>query len=357
MLVNPISFMAKHRVVVGKKGVTENEIKNEYSMAQNARNIGVGVPEYSVAYLKYNTEGKKANPNTNPITKEHLDSVFKNIYLMDKNGINHNDLDIQHVYYGNEGKVEIDCFRFADRFKRNNPALPDFFAPTNQINYETASIAPYVEKFYSQDSRNLFVSDYLEASSKFHKKRSEYMAQDILEKGENSEFSTKMLNYEILKADVTENPDNQMVFLMLQKLDFLGKQRRAFTKWDESNGACGHEFSLEGRIDSIPMYLDAVESAINYSQMAKELSKENQGRRALYFDYESQLGEFYANTYLSWIKGMANWNFEDDRMLSDVDEQTRNMLNDDFQAIIDADLADKKEAMSNYLKLYKEYSY
>ena len=218
MQVSPISFASRHRVVANKGGVSEREIKKEFDMAQNARSIGVNVPEYNIAYFRYRTEGRKANPQRNPITSEHLDSVFKNIALMDKNGINHNDLDIEHIYYGKNGKVEIDCFRFADRLKIGSPILPEFMAPTNLLNYEAASIAPYVNEFYDDETRNSFVSDYLEATSKFHKEKSEQIAQDMIDKGKDSSFSTAMLNYETLKADMTQDPDAQMVFLMLHKI-------------------------------------------------------------------------------------------------------------------------------------------
>jgi hypothetical protein len=91
--------------------VQRNDIINEMSLAQEARELGVSAPEYKINTLQYNIKGKNANPHSNPITKAHLNDLFKNMYLMDKNDISHNDLDIQHVFYTKDGKVEFDCFK------------------------------------------------------------------------------------------------------------------------------------------------------------------------------------------------------------------------------------------------------
>jgi len=356
MKINPISFGAWHLVAENKnKGVQKQDVKNEFKMARMAREAGVEVPEYEITAFHYEIKGKKANLNTNPITTNHLANVFKNLYLMDKNGISHNDLDIEHIFYGEDGNVEIDCFRFADKFKKGQMNLPDFMAPTNQINYEAASLSAYISDFYNDnDSRNMFLAEYLKESSKFHKKRSEYIADDLIKNADNTKFTLGMLDYEVLCADKLQEPDFWTLFLFIQKLDFLGKQRRAFTEWDEGNGACGHEFNPERREESIPMYLDAVESAIVYSKMAENMSNDAQGRDSLYFEYEAKVGEYFANTYLSWIRGMANWNFEDEKMQNDVDEEKRVELDEKFKKIIDAPLDEKSDLIKDYVASYKE---
>ena len=352
MQIAPISFKAVHRVISGKThGIDDNGIKTDMEMASNARKNGVDVPKYVVKEFSYETKGEKASFYRNPISKKHLESVFKNIFILDKQGIYHNDLDLEHIYYATDGSIEIDCFRFAQKLQKNNPTLPEFVAPTNQINFETASLAKYTSTIFDENEKRNFVADYLKASAKFHQKRSGLIAR-TLETGNSENYSPKMLDYEQVKAQALQNIDDDKISLTLQRLDFLGKQRMAFTEWDEGNGACGHEFSKERRINSILMYFDALNSAIEYSNQAKKLSQNSQGVESKYYAYEAKSGEFFANTYLSWMRGMAKYNFQDEKMGSKFSDEEIKAIDAEFKKIINADFDDKKDAIDEYLEIY-----
>ncbi|MBQ7286934.1 MAG: hypothetical protein IJW73_04150 [Candidatus Gastranaerophilales bacterium] len=352
MNVRPIVFTSFFRIVSGEThGIKDHEVKNDIEMAYDARKIGVDVPQYVVKEYEYKTKGERASYYGNPITNKHLGNVFKNIFLLDKNGIYHKDLDIEHVFYDEQGNVEIDCFRFAQKFAKNEPALPDFVAPTNQFNYETASLALYMENIYDNNAKRVFVENYLSECAKFHQKRAGMMAR-VMKDANRQNYTLEMFDYEQTKAKALQKVDADKVQLTLQRLDFMGKQRAAFTKWDEGNGACGHKFSKKDRIESIPMYLEAVKSAIEYSKMAENFASKTTGLDKKYYEYEAQFGAYFANIYLSWISGMAKDNFNNPKMESGFSTVEVDKIDAEYQKIIKADFDKKAEAIDEYLEIY-----
>ena len=347
MNIHPISFGAAFTVKQGpKSGIDAAGMNKEVIVAEKARQIGIDVPTYNIA-LNYETKGETASYPANKIEEKHFASLFKNLFLMDKNNLNHNDLDIGHVFYSDDGTVEIDCFRFSSPFIENRTkkySLPDFMLPTNQINYENASLGLYVAQIPEKEEKREFIKSYLRASVNYHQNKAQ-----LIKFSQN--HTPEMLGYEVVQARVFQNPDDEMADLMLQKLDFLKKQRLAFTEWDEGNGACGHTFSKERRLNSIPMYLDAVKSAIDYSNKATELASKTSYSQEKYYNYEAKVGEYFANTYLSWVEGMANWNFEDERVKPLIKEE-REELSSSYRKILEADLQEKPAKIDEYLKLY-----
>lgn len=332
MKVPAISFCAKFQV--------EDVVRKEQDKYNDACRLGVDTPLYTYKdyILAYETKGETADCATNPIQKEHLDNLFKNLYLMDRGNFYHQDLDIGHVFYAKDGSVEFDCFRFSVPFikdGRKNCPLPDFISPTNQINYENASLGAYVNQFDSEKEKTDFIRQYLIASSAYHQKRSE--TDD---------------DYEAICAEVNKNPDDNTVNLRALRLDFLNKQRQAFTEWDEGGGACGHKQSPMRQIKAIPLYLEAVKSGIKYTKKADELSKKEDGIKKEYYDYERQIGEYFVNLYLSWVQGMANWMFESkdhcpkpENIRTALNEQYTNMLNN-------SDLDEKESMINSYIESY-----
>lgn len=349
MSIHPISFGAAFTVKQGpKSGIDAAGMNKEVIVAEKARQIGINVPTYNIA-LNYETKGETASYPANKIEQKHFSALFKSLFLMDKNNLNHNDLDIGHVFYSEDGSVEFDCFRFSSPFIENKTkkySLPDFMMPTNQINYENASLSLYVAQIPTQEEKREFIKSYLRASREYHKNKANLMLSDSA-----TNYPSDMKLYELVQEWVFIKPDDKMADLMLQKLDFLRKQRLAFTEWDEGNGACGHEFDKERRLDSIPMYLDAVKSAIDYSNKAAQLSDKTSYSEEKYYNFEAKLGEYFANTYLSWIEGMADWNFRDERVMPLIEEE-REELSASYKEILNAQLSEKPAKIDEYLKLY-----
>ena len=185
------------------------------------------------------------------------------------------------------------------------------------------------------------------ASAKYHQEKADLLIFRQQPQG----YTPEMLGYEMTLESALQEPDDDMVDLMLLKLDFLTQQRLAFTEWDEGNGACGHPFSKERRLNSIPMYLDAVKTAIEYSNKSSKLSSTDGWKKSQYYGYEAKVGEYFANTYLSWVEGMANWNFEDERV-KPLSEKEREELSASYKEILNVQLSEKPAKIDEYLKLY-----
>lgn len=351
MKVCPISFQAQFKVALNQNGVDKQKMNTEINTSLNAKKLGVDVPKYQITSFEYKTKGETADFYQNPITEKHLKNIFKNLYLLDKNEINHNDLDISHVFYAENGEVEIDCFRFSEKF--NQEQFPNFQIPTNQTNYENASLTHYVSSIFDSKAKKEFLKNYLQESSEFHGKKAGLIIEKSSKKQNgNIEYSLEKATYENFLSQALKNPDDDKVDLFEKKLDFLSLQRKAFTEWDEGNGACGHNFNPERRLKAIPMYLEASKKAIEYSFKAEELKeKSSTSIDKVYYDYESQIGSHYANMYLSWIQGMADYNFQDERVFP-LELEKRKNINEKFQEIINAKLNAKSKKIDEYIALY-----
>ena len=358
MKIRNISFGANFSLKVGDKNkTTQAQIKNEINLTQLARDIGVSAPKYEVLYapvlLTYQTKGEVANYQTNPIQKKHFPKLFNNIYLLDISNISHNDLEMTHCFYCEDGDVEFDCFRFGNYFIKGEINLPPFEMPNNLTNYENNSLAFYAEQIPDNQSKTSFLKDYLKASSVYHQKRASYI-QERLGKSANSGviLTKEMLKTEQIRSQMCQNPSDDMASLLLKKLEFGGKQRKAFTLWDEGNGACGHEFSKEKRIESIVEYLDSIKLGIEFVKMAQDLSaKSTDELEKQYYDLEIETGKYFVDTYLNWVSGMADYNFVDLNVCPKPNE-TREILKNAYNKILIADYNSKTNAINEYTKLY-----
>ena len=114
---------------------------------------------------------------------------------------------------------------------------------------------------------------------------------------------------------------------------------------------CGKEIKNNSKCDCTIAKLDAVKSAIDYSNKAAQLSDKTSYSEEKYYNFEAKLGEYFANTYLSWIEGMADWNFRDERVMPLIEEE-REELSASYKEILNAQLSEKPAKIDEYLKLY-----
>lgn len=358
MRLSAISFGANFNLKIGdSSNTTSEQINNEIELATKARNMGVSTPIYSVTYIpvsiNYQTKGESANYHTNPIEKKHFPKLFKNIYLLDISNISHNDLEMTHCFYGKDGDVEFDCFRFGNYFKKGEINLPPFEMPNNLTNYENNSLAFYIEQMPDDKSKIDFLKAYLKGSYLYHYKRAQYIKENLGKTAKSGVVLTEdMLNTEQIRAQMCQKANEDMANLLLKKLEFGGKQRKAFTLWDEGNGACGHAFSARKRIESIPEYLSSIKSGIEFIKMAENLSAQSPNELEKdYYILEAQAGKYFVETYLGWASGMADYNFSDTRVCP-KSEKTRKLLKDAYSEIILSDYDSKIKAINKYLEMY-----
>ena len=100
-----ISFSGKINVVTLKG----DDIALEAKKSAFAKRAGVVAPEVKQDGT-YQTQGKKADYISNPITKSHLKNVFKSIATMEENGIYHGDIEQKHLFYGRKVKNVLHHF-------------------------------------------------------------------------------------------------------------------------------------------------------------------------------------------------------------------------------------------------------
>jgi len=358
MRVNTISFSANFNLKVGDKNkTTQKQLNNEINLAQLAKDLGVSTPKYEILYapvmLTYQTKGETADFKTNPIQEKHFPKLFSNLYLLDISNISHNDLEMTHCFYSEDGDVEFDCFRFGDYFKKGEINLPPFEMPNNLTNYENNSLAFYVEQIPDNQTKLQFLKDYLKESAIYHQKRADYIEKRLNKTANSGVILTKeMFEVEQIRYQICQNPNDDIANLLLKKLEFGAKQRCAFTLWDEGNGACGHEFSKEKRIESILEYLDSIKSGIEFIKMAQDLSNQSDDKlEQQYFELEAKVGKYFVDTYLGWVSGMADYNFSDERVCPKEDK-IREELKETYNKIILANYESKTEAIDEYIKIY-----
>ncbi len=299
------------------------ELDKEANQAERARQRGVNVPKYKikkdedsehVKQIRYETAGDIPDVNNNPIRHKHFKNLFKNLYYLDRAGIFHNDLDKSHVFFQDDGNVEIDCFRYSLNFykgynnlKGNDGSIrtPEFMFPSNEDTFKEHCLGEYVGKL-NEDRRYDFVKDYLEQRSNYHARRGDLLVN------RGFHLNNKAVQYEDIQAEVFLHPSNQVVNYEIKKLDNYALKREAFTEWDEGGGACGHKISPERRFNAILLNLECLEDAIDMRNEAEYLSRcaESKAERK-YFEFETECAKKRVDNLYNDTKGMGEWNFND----------------------------------------------
>ncbi len=213
----------------------------EVHKAQKARSAKVDVPKYDVESdtfgvkkIDYVKKGKTADIKTNPIGRQHLKNLFKNLYYLDKAGIYHDELDRDHIFFAENGAVELDYFRHSYDFikKQNKPLLkktdylsairmPDFAMPSNAINFETLFLPNYIDDIRDPVQKDDFIKNYLNEKSNYHQKRVDMLL------GRGFDPLDKTVQYETIQGEVFKNPTRNVVNYtklkseLFKKLDIL----------------------------------------------------------------------------------------------------------------------------------------
>lgn len=331
--------------------LSAEDFPKEYSLASYARKIGVSTPEICEDG-SYKVFGNMADALNNPIKSEHLENIFDNLLLMDKNKLIHGDLEKSHVFYSpNSMNVEFDCFRFGFLFEEGAARLkrefPQSIYPSNAFQYEGNCIGAYLSELPSEDARKAFSLNYLVLSSKFHAQRAEY----LIDKANNNQ-----IKYEKLQADLFKNPDDNLIKLFRQRTDFKYKDRLAFTEWDEGFGACGNKIDEKRTTDAVVMYFDVIKSNIEYLKSVKNLKNSNSNQKIKeYLKFEEEYGQHWLNNYTDSTKGMAEWTMNPENSVNKLNKNVSQADKDAFSQIFNefssASSPDEKMTLINKCKI------
>ena len=289
-----ISFQGKSRLVQ----LDEDTVAKEKNITDKMRYLGVNTPE--IKDNSYELHGNPAEPYTNPITEQHIKNVLNNILIMDKAGIAHGDIEEGHVFYSDDGSIELDCFRFNwPIFNKDSIdwEFPNFCSPTNLKQFEGNSIAAYINKMHSDDEADKFINTYLKEVSKFHAEKASYLEADTKDK----------INYEKVQAEVLKNPDDDIRNLFKAKVQILYNNRLAFTEWDEGKGECGHEIDDKRMVKGVNIYLDSIYDSTEYIKQIDKALKHSSGIKAEYLNYEKKYAEDIIRKTTKSAVGSAVW--------------------------------------------------
>lgn len=360
------SFKGRYLYLQPDDTINQEQLNNEGKQTKRAKKFGVDVPLYAskkgengnISWIQYETKGDIADLRTNPVSKKHLRNLFKNLFILDKTGIYHNDLDSAHLFFADDGGVEIDCFRYSFNFAKkpngkligNNGSIriPDFIMPSNEMVLEEQFLGGYISKMKNDSEKEIFMKNYLKERSYYHQKR----AKMLLDRGFVPDDKT--VKFEEIQSRVFKDPSKDIIEFSIEKAELLGKKRAAYTEWDEGNGACGHEINPVRRFNAIIMHIDCIKDAMKLNEKSKNLAKNAQtDDEQAFFKLENQADELFLKNLYDDTKGMARWNFVDDIekiYLADKDEM------DDFLDLYsEIDINKPAEAMLENIEKSKEY--
>lgn len=197
MLINPVnnaignfSFGRKLHLdsaEIGKEAFWDEAVKSE----QVRKRTEIKAPVYghtrrtkNELCAEYEVNGEKADIVTNPIKKEHFESLFKNFLALDKAGILHKNLSLDHLYFSDDGGVDMDGYRYSTNFYFNNGKFKgahldeDKTMPSNAQEFAETGLAKYITSMKSEKAQFEFLKKYLPAKSKYHMQRAIYLRSD-----------------------------------------------------------------------------------------------------------------------------------------------------------------------------------
>ena len=304
--IKPIAMKADTVSCAGKINVVTlsgDELALEAKNSKLARRIGICAPEVK-SDGTYQTQGKNADFASNPITKSHLKNVFKSIALMEENGIYHGDIEQKHLFYDRKGKVQFDSFRFGEIKSQNKDKynariaylLSEGQGLANLYDYENHCIGEYLRQIGSPQKEKEFIREYLIESSQLHEKMSK---------------SPKIsdTHFEELQAKLYQNPDDDIVELVKDRINFKHTERMAFTNWDESaSGSSGSVLDEPKALLGVNLYFRAWLESLKYIQKIEEIKTRTQDKDKLeLLNYFEQYARHTEKNYEGSIYGMATW--------------------------------------------------
>ncbi len=342
-----ISFCAKAKNVV----IPNSDIKQEVKKAEFAKSLGISTPKIKRDGT-YQIKGNNADYLPSPITHAHLRNIFKNIQIMDENGIYHGDIEKEHLLYRRGGKVEFDCFRYGkiksqdgEKYaERIAELIPNNNGSANLYDFENHSLGEYLRTIANPEKEKEFIKDYLTQSVIFHAKAAE-----------NPEISNS--HFEELQVKMYENPDEDIVDLVRDRINFKHTERLAFTSWDEGNGACGYALDEGKMLLGVNLYFRAWSDSLQYLQKIEEVKQRTQDKEKLeLLNYFEEYALHTEKQYRNNIIGMATWRLSpenpNNRLFRDVDGNKIKEFEEQYSEIKDIENLKLKR---NKLALIKKF--
>lgn len=294
-----------------KTGYSEDYSKEYNNLTQIPTNIVGGqeavarVSDSGEHYLISTLVPGKCVSKTNRYNDEHLRTLFNKMFELDKLGIYHGDLNGKNILIGPNGAVnfidyqwteKIDKINFFDSAKSEKILMPISEFPENAQMFEMASMPWYMESFETTSEKEQFLKKYIQAKSKYHEDRYEYIQKITQNWPYSSEHESikQSLASEKAKADIYKNPDKDVLRIEMKKIQFLSDYRDAYSHVDPN---------LPNRniLASPSSYLCSISSVQDYrKEVIKQLGLSTNRLRTDYLKSMLGYGDYWYGNLVSY---------------------------------------------------------
>ncbi len=317
--VNYINFTGTTKYVPGC-GDTRKEqaryLDKEARQAYKARTNGVNVPVYSAEIIskihpditiKYTVDGDMPDADKNPVTNEHIKNLFENFIKLEEIGLCYDRLTPDNVYYGKNGKVEIDSLRNAQNFSINKD--DDLFTlPSNADAYEAGGLCYYVDSFQDKYRQHGFLRCYLQQKGRYHAQRAEQLAKLGFKP------NSKAVSVEDIKGGALKNLSSEMINRTKDKFEIYILKNEAEKEWRDGNIFADGKAKPKKRFISCIFNFEALKRAIALEEKTNTLSKDLRDRyEREYFALETKQIGALKQEIIKIIEETGSLNFADER--------------------------------------------
>ncbi len=322
MHISTINFCGQTKHLRGHGGTKPERYEDlgvELKAACLARREGINAPNYqalpfvrgSELGVKYTIEGEPANFENNPITKEHIENLLQNFYLMDKMGLYHRNLSLPNIFYSESGKVEIGSMREAAKyiqenggFSLKNSEILSFTMPSNAEAFETQSLCRYLSRIEEDDKKDELIRTYLKEKSDYHKFRADFL------QAKGFKDTDRAVLFETAQSEVFKAPSDGIVNYTEWKLEAIRTRKNATIMWHKANGCLDGKINPTERFASVVMMLSVLKNTISLRDNAALLS-ENAASPAerQYFAFEKELLDLWVDNIYADTKRGGEDNF------------------------------------------------
>ncbi len=225
-------------------------------------------------------------------SEDDFKTFFKNLLLLDINGIYHGDLNMENCLF-DEGNINLIDFGEGSFFKIGDTyseMYPTFMLKSNACNLEQNGIPDCIKKWNDMgfNLKNTF-KKYLQAKGEFYQKHSALLDESV------PKYAVK---FEQNLAKVLLKPSDDIIENELRRIDLLYTFEHADTAVNYQRipemGTRNWNLTIEKAISML--------SFINQT-LRKDLGAEER----IYFEFQKQTAEKLLETFLAWGNSTKEW--------------------------------------------------
>lgn len=274
-------------------------------------------------------KGESIDINSNPLNREKMKSTLNSLFELDKAEIYHMDLSNNNILYDNNHNANIIDYQWAQKFKylptddnsslngQNGIYFPFGIIPSNVHHYESSGFASYLFKHFQNNDKTktrTFLKDFIQSKSQYHDDRYNYFKQLAQNEGVYLKKSSEGvidhnkpiytgLKLEHALSKVYQNPNEDVLDIELQRIEFLRADRKAYNYIDANTIAPSNVFN------AIPYKINAMLSAKHFLKELSQYEKqyENDKYMSRYIKYNTEITKNYYNKFGQWFNGTLNY--------------------------------------------------